>query len=336
MHNRIYIIIISITIIMYTIGVFIKWKYDTLNILDIITYSSLSLSIYCISWFSNRKIEKTLLRAKRSESLLAKERNLLEEKISKKTESLLAVERIRISNMEHAAEFGELSKGIFHDLMNPLTSIALCLERASKNVDEYSETKELIDKAVSASKRLGSFMDSVRRAIDNPDNINEGINEGPTCIADEITFVCDVLAYKARQSNVEIIIGQCDNIIIDTHPARVHQVFLNLISNAVDACINKKSLNRNENKTIHISSIKDNTNIIIKISDNGCGIPSYIKKRIFKYSVSNKNNGTGRGLITVKSIVEMDMRGTITVDSIRQIGTTFTITIPLHKGLQQK
>ena len=98
------------------------------------------------------------------------------------------------------------------------------------------------------------------------------------------------------------------------------QVFLNLLKNAKEVV--------NEDGTIFLSADKENSQIVIRCTDNGCGIPDDELDRIFDPFYSHKENGTGLGLSLSKRIVEAH-GGTITASSSRKSGTVFTVTLPV-------
>jgi len=112
---------------------------------------------------------------------------------------------------------------------------------------------------------------------------------------------------------------------IPVDPDGIHQVVMNLLSNALDAVEPKKGLIRvvgRYDSDIHAA--------VLEVIDNGVGIPEPMMKHVFELFHSTKGNrGTGLGLAVARKIVH-EHEGTITVKSKPGQGTTFTITLPAY------
>jgi signal transduction histidine kinase len=102
---------------------------------------------------------------------------------------------------------------------------------------------------------------------------------------------------------------------------KLQEVFWNLLKNAYDASLPDKS--------IYLNARKCNDYYEISVSDTGCGISSEQIAHIFEPFVTYKSTGTGLGLAICKQIVDAH-DGTISVTSTEQVGTSFTISLPIH------
>jgi|GEM_PF-272385 signal transduction histidine kinase len=332
------------------------WRYDEITATDVISYSALFLFMSFIGWLSNREIDASLTRARTSEKMLEAERNALEKKVAERTAELIAIQANTVAGLERSASMGELSQGVFHDLMSPLSAVALSVEEIANMPENGSghdtrQAQEMVEKAVTASKRMRSYMESVRRHIDDGKSRATGMGMEAVDVGKEISMARDILAYKARMANVDIVVGlerydsamakRSGPITIAAQPVRVHQMLLNLMSNAIDACSVDACANKEESGTVNVSvekypALKDHGEkggefIRITFADNGCGIPAEKLKTLFDKPFTTKLKGTGIGLMTVKSIVEKELGGSISVKSTEGVGTTFIITIPLIK-----
>jgi signal transduction histidine kinase len=290
-------------------------------------YVTIFILVIFIAWLSNREINKSLTQpARKSEKLLADERDALGRIVTTRTKELIASEQMRTAELEKSAEFGELSQGLFHDLMNPLSSLALYIENMATKENRPEKAKEMIEKAVIASRRMESFMNSIKHTTAKAVKTTD-------CSADliqELATVRDLLAYKARMAGVKIVIEKINAVFMRIHPIRLHQLLLNLISNAVDACA-VQSMRCGQDRfegLVKISTIQDGQELKIIIADNGCGIPANKIKEVFNHPFTTKPEGTGIGLITVKKIVEEELQGKISMISQENKGATFAITIP--------
>jgi signal transduction histidine kinase len=127
---------------------------------------------------------------------------------------------------------------------------------------------------------------------------------------------------------IHLNVEKVDNLPdILLHVSSMQQVFMNLLSNAIDA------VQQLENKIIQIKTSYDNNHIQISFTDNGCGIREDIQHAIFNPFFTNKpvGEGTGLGLSISKSIVE-NHYGQLVCKSSSKDGTTFTIVLPIHYG----
>ena len=128
------------------------------------------------------------------------------------------------------------------------------------------------------------------------------------------------------------------DIIKDIDPAipeiwanevELQQVMFNLLMNAAQAFKNNQNPIKKPTIELHARSIDNN--VIIKISDNGPGMPDVVQKRIFEpfFTTKEVGEGTGLGLSVVYMIITKNHGGKISVDSKTGVGTTFTIQIPI-------
>jgi two-component system NtrC family sensor kinase len=143
-------------------------------------------------------------------------------------------------------------------------------------------------------------------------DINEILNE-------TVTF----LESYARTNNIAIEkeLG-IDLPIIASDHAQLQQVFLNLITNAIDE-IGKDGL-------VCVSSLRINSDIAVSVRDNGQGIPKEYQARVFEPFFTTKPGGRGTGLgLSITHNIVQNMGGTITLESEKGKGTTFTVRLPI-------
>ncbi|MBP6858916.1 MAG: HAMP domain-containing histidine kinase [Candidatus Pacebacteria bacterium] len=303
-----------------------SWHLERISITDLISYSSLFLFMSFIAWLSNREIDHSLIRARESEKLLKDERDNLEQRVASRAQELMSIEDARIRQLERSAEFGNVSQGLFHDLMSPLSSISMYMERLAENNAESKQNLEIMNKMISVARRMNSFMDNLRQYTKGLQSIQ--INE-PVDLSEEIGMIRDIFSYKARMARTKMIFETPSTLVIQVNQTHIHQLLTNLLSNALEAC---EGLNVSTESqcvvTTHINSDLATDTITISVSDTGHGISQDNIRRLFKKPFTTKKHGTGTGLMTIAYIVEKELRGKITVESQVGVGTTFTITLP--------
>jgi two-component system NtrC family sensor kinase len=118
---------------------------------------------------------------------------------------------------------------------------------------------------------------------------------------------------------------------IESDPAQLQQVFLNLLNNAIHALRNR------DNAEIRITAEKEEDQLAISIGDNGCGIPPENLEKIFMPFFTTKpvGQGTGLGLSTCYGIVQR-LGGKMSVSSELNVGSVFTVYLPLKVEAERK
>jgi two-component system NtrC family sensor kinase len=110
---------------------------------------------------------------------------------------------------------------------------------------------------------------------------------------------------------------------ITCSPSQINQVFLNLVTNAVQAMPNERG-------TLTLTSRKDGDGVAVDVADNGTGIPPNIMAKIFDPFFTTKEIGKGTGLgLSISYKIVQQHGGKITVESKPDVGTKFTVWLPL-------
>lgn len=223
-----------------------------------------------------------------------------------------------IKNMQPVIEetenqaWKELVSVLTHEMMNSLSPIISLSETFSDTTARYKS--EEIGRAMSIihrrSKGLVSFVDNYKKIAHIPSPEKEMISVKH--------LVGDVIELFVTQ-NVSIkCLITFDNLMINADRSQMEQVLINLIKNALEASIDTPEPN------VKISVMQDLGNVIISVSDNGCGISPEISEKIFIPFYTTKINGSGIGLSICRQIVNLH-GGTLTVNSVPNEGSVFVI-----------
>jgi len=326
---------ISLALIAITVGqqngsipVQSYWRSAPTTIGDIVSYSVLLIVAAFITWLFARSISRSLRRVRESEKALKEERDSLELRVEEKTAQLRQAEAEKINQLYRLAEFGRLSSGIFHDLINPLTAVSLNLEQI-KNQDgddasDINDAKSYLGQALIATRKMEDMIASIKRQLQRKNQLTDfSINK-------EIDQVIQILAYKARRANVEISWTACRDIETRGDAVKFSQIIINLLANSIEACESES-----DEKTIEIKTATEGENIVISVSDQGEGIAPENLEKIFAPFFSTKkdnNRGLGLGLASTKNIVEKDFNGKISVTSRLGDGAKFTVRLPKNSA----
>ncbi len=229
---------------------------------------------------------------------------------------------------ESLAAVGQATAQVAHEIRNPLGSIRLGVSmlRDSVHDDEALNTIELVERGInhlnklvvdvtqfSRQKALERYQVDLHELLDQSlDLVSESIQEKRTPIE--------------KAFSDERLSGQWDG-------HQLQQVFVNLISNAVDASRMESPITISTKEiTLNAIGSEDGAGgrkyARIAIADQGKGIDPTKAERIFEPFFSTKKRGTGLGLAIVKQIVEQH-EGKISVDSQAGKGTQFIIDLPL-------
>lgn len=290
-----------------------SWVYESWSASDVTMTSIILFIIAVVLWLFNRELS-------RSEAELENERNLLEIRVEEKTAELRITQAKEIAQIYRFAEFGKLSSGLFHDLVNPLTALMLNINKVkidSESDPNFNLIKLDINQAIKASEKMKDYIISVRKQI-NFQNQKELFS-----LNKEIEEAITILDYKARINQVSVIFIADEDIKIQGDPVKFNQIITNLISNAIDSYDNQLS------KEVIVKLNKTNQEIKLEVTDNGSGIPDNITNKIFEpFFTTKSGESLGLGLSFIKEIVEESFSGKISVLSSIGDGTTFTVIIP--------
>lgn len=316
---------------------------------------------------------QALLKAEENEKLIREQNILLEQKVQERTEELVNTNQklqktlqdlkdaqSQLVDKEKMASLGQLTAGIAHEINNPINFITSGIHPLKHDI------KDLVSVLNEYEKTFGSHPDAkpildLKKNIDFEYLIKEiedllnGIAEGARRTADIVvglrTFSRldeDVLKYTNINNDIDATLillsnklkntikvkkNYCADAEIECYPGKMNQVFMNILSNAIDA-INAKSFETNETGQITITTSHNDEYFEIEISDNGIGMSDEIKKKIFDpfFTTKKVGEGTGLGMAIVYKIIEKH-KGKIIVHSEEGKGTTFKIFI--HKNINE-
>jgi two-component system NtrC family sensor kinase len=157
----------------------------------------------------------------------------------------------------------------------------------------------------------------------------EYVNCLPNDIAED---VCELMEMEASKNKIEIVrdfSSSIEEVSMDSNV--IHRTLLNMVSNAVDACVFDFDMKKRHQVTVR-TVLEDKKNMIrFEVSDNGCGMSSDVKKKLFTAFFSTKGGkGTGLGLLVIQKLVQ-EHGGKMKVHSKLGEGTTFKMMLPYRK-----
>lgn len=265
---------------------------------------------------------------------------------------------------------GQLAAGVAHEINSPLQYVGDNLkflnksfvgllnmldifERGSKNIDNRNFLIETIKQAEELGRtiKLPFLLEQMPKALEQslagvervsrivqsmkafshpgtgnkmPANINKAIENTVTVSRNEWKYDCDL------KLDLDMTLPD-----VPCFESEFNQVILNLIVNAADALREAKENNKIESGEITIRTSHDTDYAVIKVEDNGTGIPPEIRNRVFDpfFTTKEVGKGTGQGLPISHSIIVEKHGGLLYFESEQDKGTTFIIKIPLKEEL---
>lgn len=245
-----------------------------------------------------------------------------------KTLNELKSTQIQLINTEKMASVGQLVSGVAHEINTPLASISsnssmigkLIKDKDMLNQRQIQILNELNGIDIEAVQRISNIVKSLKRFVrlDEAQFQQADINK-------ELDLTLKIIAHELK-NNIEVIRDYSELPPVMCSVNMLNQVFMNLLVNACHSFLDTENKN-----IINITTKTDNENLIVKIKDNGCGIPQSKQNKIFNAGFTTKKIGlgTGLGLSISKKIIELH-KGSITFTSKEGEGTEFIIAIPLN------
>lgn len=215
-----------------------------------------------------------------------------------------------------------LTSDMAHELRTPLTILKTHVEALMDGI--WEPTTERFEVFYEEIERLTKMVDNLRD-LAKLEQTNINLNKSKTNLSDELEKIIDAYIPLYNKENYELTSIIDPNIMAMIDIDKFKQIMNNLISNSY------KYLNPKGKVTVVLK--KENQNILIKIIDNGIGIPKadipYIFERFYRSDLSrNKNTGgSGIGLTITKAFVEAH-GGKIYVESKVNEETIFTVELP--------
>ena len=229
-----------------------------------------------------------------------------------------------ILRMDRLVSLGKLASGIAHELRNPLAGIKTTAQALGEEMSEDDSRREYLHRITKEIDRLNDLLKTFF-SFAKPQNLNLAHCHIKDIINEIIPFLIKEIADKGIRF-IETYHPQLPKIKVDK--TQMHQVFLNLFLNAIQAMPSGGELKIEASPMTSdpLKGFKQNF-IRVVISDTGRGIPSQIVHKIFDPFFTTKPKGIGLGLSITYQIIKKH-GGTIKVESEWDRGTSFVINLP--------
>jgi two-component system, cell cycle sensor histidine kinase and response regulator CckA len=254
------------------------------------------------------------------------------------TERIIAQEEkqqleANIRKTQRLETIGTLAGGIAHDFNNILTPILGYAEMGVLSLPEEEPMREYFNEIMRAAERAKNLVaqiltfSTVQESTPDIVSVQEIIREALKLLRPSIPSTITI------EQDID---NSCRNILAD--PSQIHQVIINLCTNAFHAMeqsgglltITLKEIFVDANKQKQLPKLHTENYVKLSIADTGTGMDKNTIERIFEpfFTTKSVNKGTGLGLSVVHGIIT-SFHGEITVDSVAEKGTTFSVYLPI-------
>ncbi len=227
-----------------------------------------------------------------------------------------------LAKSEREGAWREMARQVAHEIKNPLTPMKLSIQYLQKAINNnQTNVKELTSNVANTLIEQIDHLSKI--AADFSRFANIGNKNVETLDLHQV--ISSLIGLYSSNPKVNLQWKRVNTPLkMEADKTHMNRLFTNLLTNAVDACVEKEKCN------IEIGEEKNNGFILIQVKDNGEGIPEETKSKIFVPNFTTKTSGTGLGLAMCKSIVEQ-AGGDIWFETETGKGSTFFVQLPLLK-----
>jgi nitrogen fixation/metabolism regulation signal transduction histidine kinase len=215
-----------------------------------------------------------------------------------------------------------MARQVAHEIKNPLTPMKLSIQYLQKAINNnQSNVKELTSNVANTLVEQIDHLSKIAADFARFANIGNR-NLEYFDLHQVIESLKDLYSSNPR---VALVWNKAkSDIMMKADRTHMNRLFTNLLTNAIESCVNSDGCRIEINETLKKSSI------LVQIKDNGEGIPEEMQPKIFTPNFTTKSSGTGLGLAMCKSIVEQ-AGGKIWFETSEGQGTSFFVQLPVTK-----
>ncbi len=218
--------------------------------------------------------------------------NDMVQQLRESREEIERLHRTQMSRAEHLATLGEMAAGLAHEIRNPLAGIAGVMEIVGRDLPSNSPAKEVLGEVRHEVMHINKIVSELLEiARPKPPVFRPGDSSAwpntPRCLP----------ATRPRRAGCAWRLCDMAGVPqLEFESGQIHQVLLNLLLNAVQAC--------EAGGSVQVEFAGDAQCVMTTVTDTGKGIPPDVLPNIFRPFFTTKGNGTGLGLSLARRIVE--------------------------------
>jgi len=239
------------------------------------------------------------------------------------TRSKLERSREHLAQAEKWALVGKLAAGVAHSVRNPLTSVKMRLFSMERHLALTASEKEDFEVISEEIRHIDTIVGNFLEFSRPPKLRIQSIS-----LSDTVDMAIQLLKHRLESYIVTVeVLRDEQPPEIQGDPDQLKEVFVNLIANACEAIVDGGLITITEEKWYGQNVGQC---VMVRMTDNGPGVPGEIQDKLFQPFFSTKEEGTGLGLSIAARIVE-EHGGWIELTSREGEGATFTIILPVRE-----
>lgn len=234
-------------------------------------------------------------------------------------EQALKGAQAQLVQSEKMAAFGQLGAGVAHEIKNPLAGILGLIQLLQRQTQENPTLRDGLATMEKETKRCRSIIDNLLKFARQ-----EKVAFEPVDVGAVINDAVSIMHHQLALNQVALEKSVAEQLPpISGNGNQLQQVLMNLILNAQQAMAGSPG------KVVVEAGRSGDPGVVLKVTDNGPGIPKEIQRRIFEPFFTTKPTGQGTGLeLSVSYGIVQEHKGTIQVESEVGKGTAFIIRLP--------
>jgi signal transduction histidine kinase len=244
----------------------------------------------------------------------------------KVTEERLQRTREELAHVVRVSTVGQLATSIAHEINQPLCAIInnayAAMELLAASSPDRKEIHTALRDIIEDAKRGGEVVARSHSMLKR-----HSVDYTPQNMMQLIEGVRMVVASYALIRHVHLGMTLVDVPPVLGHGVQIQQVITNLLVNAIDAIGSDQALPGRVDLSLHLDTSADQ--VIVRVSDNGVGIPADVAAQIFEPFFTTKPKGLGMGLSIARAIVESH-GGMLWMEPNPDRGVTFSLSLPAH------
>lgn len=251
--------------------------------------------------------------------------NMLRKKIGLELEIKQSMAN-RLARLDAPSQVGLLVNKIVQDVHKPLNTVTGFLQVFRADAALSQEVREDCNLMLQELGRVGGMIDRMFAYVRIEDAGRERL-----CPRDVLETVLSVVSFLNGAAGITVVknLPPPGAMYIYANKQELHQVFFNLLKNAIEACPAGWP-----DREIRVSVTRDERHAVISIADTGCGVPREILSSLGSEVVSTKPRAGGIGLIVASEIIR-SYKGKLTFKSTPGSGTTAVVSLPVYQPAER-
>lgn len=270
-----------------------------------------------------RRLRKASVKLRRESADLKELNTRLVEEVQERRRierELLEAQR-GLARSSRLAAVGEMSAAVVHELSQPLAALRMFVAGTRKFLEkgDTGTATENLDEIDSLQMRMASLTQELKRFARPGESRIEKVD-----MCESVRAAEKIVRSRFEETGVQLVLELPDQPLeVETAPLRIEQILVNLLRNGADATAEEEA------GQVLLQASECGGEVLLKISDNGPGVPEDLRERIFDPFFSTKGSSGGMGLgLAISMRIAEDLGGDLSVSANSPKGAMFELRLP--------